>query len=50
MSLDCMDLVTISLFLKDWELAKVTLSCHVALNILCQEMYEVERRRGWFGF
>ena len=40
----------LSLFLQDWELAKVALSCHVALDILCQEMYEVERRRGWFGF
>ena len=37
----------ISLFLQDWELAKVALSCHVALDILCQEMCEVERRRGW---
>ena len=48
MSLDCMDLVTVSLslFLQDWELAKVAFSCHMALHILCQEMYEVERRRG----
>ena len=30
----------ISLFLKDWELAKVALSCHVALDMLCQEMRE----------
>ena len=29
----------ISLFLQDW-----------ALVMLCQEMYELERRRGWFGF
>ena len=28
----------ISLFLKDWELAKVALSCHMALDMLCQEM------------
>ena len=41
-----MDLVTISLLLQDWELAKVALSCHMALDILCQEMYEVQRRRG----
>ena len=39
-----------SFFLQDWELAKVALSCHTALDILCQEMYDVERRRGWFGF
>ena len=31
----------ISLFLEDWELAKVALSCHVALDMLCQEMHEV---------
>ena len=30
----------ISLFLKDWELAKVALSCHMALDMLCQEMHE----------
>ena len=30
----------ISLFLLDWELATVALSCHMALNILCQEMHE----------
>ena len=41
---------TISLFLQDWEVAKVALSCHIALDMLCQEMHEVERRRGWFGF
>ena len=28
------------LFLEDWELARVALSCHLALNILCQEMQE----------
>ena len=28
----------ISVFLKDWELAKVTLSCHMALDMLCQEI------------
>ena len=27
----------ISLFLKDWELAKVALSCHT-VDMLCQEM------------
>ena len=30
----------ISFFLKDWELAKVALSCHMALDMLCQEMHE----------
>ena len=37
-------------YLQDWEVAKVALSCHIALHMLCQELYEVERRRGWFGF
>ena len=41
---------TISLFLQDWEVAKVALSCHIALDMMCQEMHEVERTRGWFGF
>ena len=36
--------------LQDWEVAKVALSCHVALDMLCQELHDVERRRGWFGF
>ena len=31
----------ISLFFKDWELAKMALSCHMALDMLCQEMHEV---------
>ena len=31
----------ISIFLKDWELAKVALSCHTALDMWCQEMHEV---------
>ena len=30
----------ISLFFKDLELAKVALSCHVALDMLCQEVHE----------
>ena len=30
----------ISLFLKDWNLAKVALSLHMALDMLCQEMHE----------
>ena len=29
----------IFLFLQDWELAKVALSCHMALDMLCQEMH-----------
>ena len=30
----------ISQLLQDWELAKVALSCHMALDMLCQEMNE----------
>ena len=30
----------ISLFLQDWELAKVALRCHMAQDMLCQEMHE----------
>ena len=41
---------TIAIFLQEWEVAKVALSCHIALDMLSQEMHEVERRRGWFGF
>ena len=41
---------TIALFLQDWEVAKVALSCHVALDMLCQELHEVERIRGCAGF
>ena len=37
-------------FLQDWEVAKVALSCHVALDMLCHELHDVERRCGWFGF
>ena len=40
----------ISLLLWHWEVAKVALSCHVALDMLCEELREVERRGGWFGF
>ena len=40
----------ISRYLHDWEVAKVALSCQKALDMLCQELNEVERRRGWFGF
>ena len=30
----------VSFFLEDWELARVALSCHVALDMLWQEMHE----------
>ena len=30
----------VSFFLKDWELARVAVSCHMALDMLCQEMHE----------
>ena len=35
----------ISLFLGDWELGRVALSCHIALDLLCQEMHEAS----WLG-
>ena len=37
-------------FLQDLEVAKVALSCQKALDMFCQELHEVEKRRGWFGF
>ena len=37
-------------FLQDWEVAEVALSCHIALDMLRQELHDVERRRFWFGF
>ena len=40
----------ISRYLQDWEEAKVAVSCPGALDMLCQELWKVERRRGWFGF
>ena len=30
----------ICLFLEGWELVRVPLSCHIALDVLCQEMHE----------
>ena len=30
----------VSLFLEDLELARVAFSCHMALDVLCQEMLE----------
>ena len=40
----------IARFLQDWEVAKVALSCHTALDMPRQELYEVERRRGLVRF
>ena len=40
---------TIALFLQDC-VVQLALSCHMALDMMCQESSEVERRRGWFGF
>ena len=28
----------ISLFLEDWDIGRVALSCHIAMDLLCQEM------------
>ena len=28
----------VALFLEDWELGRVALSCHMAMDLLCQEM------------
>ena len=28
----------VALFLEDWELGRVTLSCYMAMDLLCQEM------------
>ena len=50
MTLDCMDLAIISLFSQDWEVAKVALGCQKVLDMLFQEFFEVERRRGWCVF
>ena len=36
----------IALFLQDWEVAKVASSCRTALDMLCQGLHDVERRRG----
>ena len=36
----CMGLVTGSVFVEDWELVRVALSCHIAMDMLCQEMDE----------
>ena len=35
----CMGLVTRCLFMKNWALARVALSCYMALDMLCQEMH-----------
>ena len=36
---------TIALFLQDWEVAKVALSCHIAQDMLSLEMHEVGSER-----
>ena len=33
-----------SLFLEEWELAREALSCHMALDLLCQEMKKRARK------
>ena len=40
----------IFLFSQDWEVAKRALSWQKVLDMLCQELHDVERRRGLFGF
>ena len=30
----------VCLFLEDWELARVALSCHIVVDMLCKEMHE----------
>ena len=30
----------VALFLKDWELGRVALSCHMTMDYLCQEMVD----------
>ena len=30
----------VSLFLKDWVLGRVATTCHIALDMLCQEKHE----------
>ena len=37
-------------FLQDWEVAKVALSCQIHMDMLCQELRDVDRRRGSFSF
>ena len=34
-------------YLQDWEVARVALSCHIASDMLCQELHDVERMLGW---
>ena len=31
----------ISLFLEDWQVARVALSCHLSVDLMCQEMRDV---------
>ena len=34
----------VALFLEDWQVARVALSCHVARDLLCQEIQESVQR------
>ena len=34
----------ISLFLEDWEVERVALSCHLLMDLLCQEMRGMRAR------
>ena len=36
----------ISLFLKDWEVGRVALSCHLSMDLLCQEMRDACKGEG----
>ena len=33
----------VALFLEDWETGRVALSCHMAMDVLCQEMRDARR-------
>ena len=51
LSSGCIDLATqLPSSYKTGRWQKVALSCQKALDMLCQELHDVERRRGWFGF
>ena len=39
----------VSLFLRDWELAQVALSCHMALDLLCEAMKEACQESPVYG-
>ena len=42
------EVVSLSLFLEDWELGRVALSCHMAVDFSCQEMSDACRRAPLF--